>query len=1162
MMINRALFFSVACTILFPFASWTQATFELNASNVSWNSASSWTITSGSDADGIPDANDNVVIDPGASGRFVTLSSSGMACNSLQISSDANGDAYLVISGGGDLTVSDLTITATSVNSAYINFQEGTLDINGNLSLDGNGTASLARIDAGGSGQKNLHIAKSLTSSDGQIQFSGDNFETYFDGMLDQTIPVAGSDFLYDEIIVSNTSGEVSLGGDLNDTRLDESITVKINATLNMNGHSLDDITESAGKISIEAFGTLKLEDQNNFPDQLTGTFTEVTSLTASSTIEYYVSDGQADTVFKQAFAYPLVVLSGTGIKRMVNDISSGGSREVGSIDLQAGTLEIDGASKTFELGTSAYTGEDQTVSVQSGAILSIENDFTSYSGTYFSFNRNSTVEYASSGNQTVYAFDSNGSGDEAVYGNLLFSDSNTGNSDAKRNVTASITVHNVISFSDSLNLILKDGAYLTLKSDATGDASLGPMDTENGFLSYEGTSGIVAQKRIVMNADSAYRDFSTPVQSTTLEDWEQAGMILIGIPGSNYPDLHKLGEPVITAYYYDETELGDKNVGWNDPASTAREVHSFMNSNLNSCGLRIFEGYVGRPALTLVDTGEVFQGDVRFQVTFSSTGRFDVNNATGNGWNFVGNPFPSSISWDSVYTHNVNPNQTDSIQADSTKKGISPVLYIWMPSDKSGFSSSYHSGENYVWYNPATGYGATELSTIPAFQGFWVKVVEDGNSVDHFFTVKERHKLSEEKDFYKSKGKRLTKNHRAQLLTEILLLREGEGIDGLASHHWPGATLNFDLITDVSRFGALTDTTASLFAESRREGIDFMHNGTAMGVKVNAFSHDNDHVRLPIFLSSPEGGNYTLKLEKVHNWTRKYQCARITNVLTGVSFDLNTTDAIELDIPASFAGKAAIITLVRDLKTHEITTFPATCVDTQDGFLRLDLSKHTGHRGYDLYYNGAWFDAIAPGTTVYKKSVAAGKYNLIPRMDTNICAVSNTIVVSSHPEITSAFQWPEGPESGTPVPFTNTSENASTFEWTFSDNMATTAEKHPEHLFKTPGTHWVSLTAKDSSGLCTDHLVKYIQIADGTVGIESIKAYSPELEKRGDLWFLTIDDNTGVLVEIVGISGRIIRNFRLSGEGPYALDGVAAPDIVRLTFPSGDVKVIRVPRF
>ncbi|STO14289.1 Uncharacterised protein [Flavobacterium hibernum] len=87
-----------------------QATFTAKAT-ANWNLATTWTLTSGTDADGIPDSNDNVIV----SGGFTVTTISTSACNNLNIASGST----LIVGGANSITVSGTTlVSGTLIHNA------------------------------------------------------------------------------------------------------------------------------------------------------------------------------------------------------------------------------------------------------------------------------------------------------------------------------------------------------------------------------------------------------------------------------------------------------------------------------------------------------------------------------------------------------------------------------------------------------------------------------------------------------------------------------------------------------------------------------------------------------------------------------------------------------------------------------------------------------------------------------------------------------------------------------------------------------------------------------------------------------------------------------------------------------------------------------------
>ena len=98
----------------------------------------------------------------------------------------------------------------------------------------------------------------------------------------------------------------------------------------------------------------------------------------------------------------------------------------------------------------------------------------------------------------------------------------------------------------------------------------------------------------------------------------------------------------------------------------------------------------------------------------------YNPGSGTGDGWNLVGNPFPSSIEW--------NTNWTSS--------NIDDVIYVY-----DGTAGQY------LQWNRATGLGTMPNGDIPPAQGFWVKV----NGASATLTMPHSERKHSSQGFYKS---------------------------------------------------------------------------------------------------------------------------------------------------------------------------------------------------------------------------------------------------------------------------------------------------------------------------------------------------------------------------------------------------------------------------
>ena len=119
----------------------SQATYTSAGDNLSWNGNAMWTLTSGSDgdSDGVPDSNDNVIINHNvtitgsrtvnnltvnyADGKKLTISGNGASLSVEGNASNSNGE--ILITGGSAANPATLTIKGTLTNSGTMTVNAG-----------------------------------------------------------------------------------------------------------------------------------------------------------------------------------------------------------------------------------------------------------------------------------------------------------------------------------------------------------------------------------------------------------------------------------------------------------------------------------------------------------------------------------------------------------------------------------------------------------------------------------------------------------------------------------------------------------------------------------------------------------------------------------------------------------------------------------------------------------------------------------------------------------------------------------------------------------------------------------------------------------------------------------------------------------------------------
>lgn len=131
-----------------------------------------------------------------------------------------------------------------------------------------------------------------------------------------------------------------------------------------------------------------------------------------------------------------------------------------------------------------------------------------------------------------------------------------------------------------------------------------------------------------------------------------------------------------------------------------------------------------------------------------------------GDGWNLIGNPYPSAIEWTSTWT----------------KSSISATIYVY-------------DGINYLtWNYNLGGYGTKTDGSIPSTQGFWVKATGSSPSM----TIPNSERVHSSQGFYKGTTE----------LNQLFTLRiSGNNYsDVMKVGFYKDATYDFDAEYDASK--------------------------------------------------------------------------------------------------------------------------------------------------------------------------------------------------------------------------------------------------------------------------------------------------------------------------------------------------------------------------
>ncbi|MFL5763719.1 MAG: T9SS type A sorting domain-containing protein [Bacteroidia bacterium] len=349
-------------------------------------------------------------------------------------------------------------------------------------------------------------------------------------------------------------------------------------------------------------------------------------------------------------------------------------------------------------------------------------------------------------------------------------------------------------------------GRPFTMTSTAAQTARIAPI---------AGTGAIAGNftiQRFITARDTTWADLSSPVQSTTFNDWDNE------LPAVSYTDNPP--NDYASAATYDE--MADAYV----PVTSS-------GTSLNAGqGFEVFlsgdYSYANFPATTLTTVGVPNQGD------------FDLSSSVSNtvqGWNLVGNPFASSISWSSVYT-----------ASGGAGSGMYDYfeMYDYTIADWNGYTSA--SGQE-----------------IGSTQGFWVY----GLAGPMTLIIPESAKTTSSNSSLKA-GERMQPYFTLKLSSTtskaahiFKVSAEGDGIDALDSK-------------DIPFHKSINATTPEMYTMLE-------------GKKINIFSFNsaNENYSIPLRTKVSVAGKYRLD-PAGYSFIPEYTCVKLLDKQSGEVIDLN----------------------------------------------------------------------------------------------------------------------------------------------------------------------------------------------------------------------------------------------------------------------------------
>ncbi len=449
------------------------------------------------------------------------------------------------------------------------------------------------------------------------------------------------------------------------------------------------------------------------------------------------------------------------------------------------------------------------TVTTAPTATLNIGGDLTLGSGTTFtagSLTHNLGGNFVNNGGTfsiagSTFNFDGataqtiGGTTEPAAFNNVNISNA-VGVTVLKNTTTSSLnigsgkllTVAAGKSLTASGTTTLGSSECLVLKSSASGTASF----IDNGTISGGGTARIeryLTPYGIV--ADLKFHFISSPVAANT-QNIE--------------PEFIVVADPAITDFYK-----------WDEPNNTWINFRSDTYTVRNESFGDNFKFVPGQ--------GYMVAYPVAVTKNFSGvpfTGSLTMNcSHQGDGWNLLGNPYPSSVDWSSL----------------SKGNGMDAALYYYD-----------NATPGYKYYSDLTGGLGSASQYIAPMQGFMVHAKNTGTQTVSFSNVARTH--SGQDVFWKS----------GPITTNILDLKVqgNNSIDYARVCFYEQATENFDGDYDAYKLFSYSSVASELYSVTK--------DNTSLAINTQPLTA-MDGGQVPVAFKVGLAGNYTLSAEKLNSF-------------------------------------------------------------------------------------------------------------------------------------------------------------------------------------------------------------------------------------------------------------------------------------------------------
>jgi len=750
----------------------------------------------------------------------------------------------------------DLTITGSITgNNGDIRFNGSTTSISAAVTLsagtlDFNGTGSIGNTLTLATGTTLFFEGQTLTVSAGFTGgglFSSNNSSTLIlnGGVQFGTLAFSPTGNTIGTLTLTRASGTqprfslnsaltVATALNLTNGTLDNvsGLAMSSGATITRaNTSSLTSTAPTGGPYNLVYTGsslTTGLEAQGSINDltvNSSNTVTGGTALVAAG--QFHVLAGIFTATSSPTISAATFVNDGTYRGQSTNFSITGDFTNNGTFNGNTSTFTFAGTSNI--LGTTPVTFNNVVISgtLNGTSNFGLLGNFTN-NGTFNA--SSSTITFSGTTTQSIQG------SSITTFNNIT--DTNTG---ATVQVESSQNLAGVLTLTGNPTIFDADGSVntsiftmLSTGDSPTADASIATLGTGASVI-----GSVTVQRYMSIEGASSgriYRYISSPVQNAPVSDIQNEIPVTGAFTGNNNSSCTGCnGSSTQSMFSYNEAAAGTQDVGYvNFPSATNTETFQkgvgytiYVRGNILSSALWDLRGVVN-------------QGSATIPVSFTSSGSL-----ANDGWNMVGNPYPSTIDWNA--------------SSGWTKTGLDGSIYI---------RDNGQTVPVYATWNGTTGTngGSRYISTG---QGFWVKAVSAPT-----LTATESVKVA---------GTQTTFIRQASLQNILrITMRNSVNRDETVVHLRSDATEAFDSRVDTWK---LTNATFNLSS--------VLSDGTKLAINSLPLVSCPKGIRLDVTSSA---GAYKLEFSQFDSFASDVTLSLVDN-FTGKSINIRTTSSYDFQV-------------------------------------------------------------------------------------------------------------------------------------------------------------------------------------------------------------------------------------------------------------------------